>query len=166
MFEPQWECVSCFFSVKSLATRVLDLWNVCRFSNHLSLTSSIVLYWKPLPAAFCYFSCATAHFPHTVHRIQFNTFKLQTNVGIRMNSVETVDGKCWNFLPLNVKKKTWIVFVCANKKAVNFCMRLNKLYIFLFPNQLRKVFQSWMLLVRLRLTKRIWMQWRRGKSSV
>lgn len=33
---------------------------------------------------------------------------------------------------------------CANNKAVNFCMRLNKLYIFVFS--VEKVFQSWVVL--------------------
>lgn len=58
-----------FGSEKRVVARAIRS-NVSRVSYHLFLTSPIVygvvLYEKsPLPAAFCHFSCATAHFPRT-----------------------------------------------------------------------------------------------------
>lgn len=103
-------------------TRVVVLCNVRFFSNYLLLTSSIVLYWKPLPAAFCYFSCATAHFPHTgynpIHSNQcLNLYEIGGNWRWKVLKFPSIE---W-------RKKTRIVSVCANERAVNFCMRLNKL---------------------------------------
>lgn len=105
---------------------------------------------KPLPAAFCHFSCATAHFPHilTTTATRFDThtqtFPYTT---VHVHTFDTVTHRHRHKqLPPEVAAAAQPAppNQCANNKAVNFCMRLNKLYIFVFS--VEKVFQSWVVL--------------------